>query len=60
MTDGEWAVGAAIAEDNPAVAPSGVENDGTNDNIAVFYSVIGGACDGANSLPSPFKYSATK
>lgn len=61
LTDGEWAVGAAIAEDNPAMAPGGVENDGTNNDIAVFYSVIGGACDGANgsSLASPFKYSST-
>lgn len=61
MTNGEWAVGAAIAADNPAMAPSGVENDGTNNDIEVFYSVIGGACDGANanSVPSPFKYSTT-
>lgn len=59
LTNNEWAVGAAIGEDNPAAAPPGVSNDGTNNNIAVFYSVTGGACDGANAsiTASPFNFS---
>lgn len=58
LTNNEWAAGAAIGEDNPAVAPVGVSNDGTNNNIAVFYRVMGGACDGANAsnFASPFNF----
>lgn len=59
LINNEWAAGAAIGEDNPVAAPQGVVNDGTNNNIAVLYSVIGGACDGASTFnsASPFNFS---
>jgi hypothetical protein len=56
ITTTEWAVFAAIGEDNPAAAPAGVNDDGTNTNIVVLYGVIGGACDGAGGVDSPFHF----
>jgi hypothetical protein len=50
----EWAAGAAIGEDNPAVTPAGVEDDGTNNIMVLYYGVIGGACDTAGGADSPF------
>jgi hypothetical protein len=60
ITTGEWAAGAAIGEDNPAVTPTGVENDGTNAVMVLFYGVIGGACDSAGGADSPFHLLAGK
>lgn len=55
ITPTEWGVGAAIGEDNPAAAPDGVSNDGTNNAIVLKYGVVGGACDGAGGVDSPFR-----
>jgi hypothetical protein len=60
VTSNEWAVFAAIGEDNPAVGTSGVKDDGTNDNIVVLYGVMGGVCDGAGGLDSPFHFVSGK
>jgi hypothetical protein len=54
ITNTEWAAGAAIGEDNPDVLPDGVENDGTNNIMVLFYGVMGGVCDGAGGADSPF------
>jgi hypothetical protein len=54
ITSTEWAAGAAIGEDNPDVTPSGVEYDGTNTIMVLFYGVVGGACDSAGGADSPF------
>lgn len=56
----EWAVGAAIGLDNPGVGLPGVMADGTNSNIVSLYGVIGGACDGAGGVDSPFHYNPEK
>jgi hypothetical protein len=60
VTSNEWAVFAAIGEDNSAVGPSGVKDDGTNDNIVVLYGVMGGVCDGAGGIDSPFHFLSGK
>jgi hypothetical protein len=54
ITSMEWAAGAAIGEDNPAVTPDGVSQDGTNNIMVLFYGVVGGACDSAGGADSPF------
>jgi hypothetical protein len=54
LTTDEWAAGAAIGEDNPAAAPDGVSQDGSNNIMVLFYGVIGGACDSAGGADSPF------
>lgn len=54
ITSADWAVGAAIGEDNPAAAPDGVSQDGSNNIMVLFYGVIGGACDSAGGADSPF------
>jgi len=56
ITSDEWAVAAAIGEDNPSASPDGVSNDGTNNVMVFFYGVIGGACDGAGGIDLPFHY----
>jgi len=56
ITSNEWAVPAAIGEDNPSAAPDGVSNDGTNSVMVFLYGVIGGACDGAGGIDLPFHY----
>jgi len=38
----EWAIAAAIGEDNPGAGANGVRNDGTNNVIVVSYGVVGG------------------
>lgn len=60
VTSNEWAVFAAIGEDNPAVGPSGVKNDGTNNNIMVLYGVMGGVCNNAGGVDSPFHFVSGK
>jgi hypothetical protein len=60
LTTNEWAAGAAIGEDNPAVTPDGVSQDGTNGIMVLFYGVIGGACDSAGGADSPFHLLAGK
>jgi hypothetical protein len=60
VTSNVWAVFAAIGEDNPAVGPSGVKDDGTNNNIMVLYGVMGGVCDGAGGIDSPFHFVSGK
>jgi hypothetical protein len=52
----EWAVPAAIGEDNPSAGVAGVSLDGTNDVMVYFYGVIGGACDSAGGIDSPFLF----
>jgi hypothetical protein len=49
-----WAVAAAIGEDNPAVGTAGVSNDGSNTAMVFSYGVIGGVCNGAGGVDSPF------
>jgi hypothetical protein len=62
MTSDEWAAGAAIGEDDPdtegtqGIGTTGVQNDGSNNAIVVFYSVIGGVCDGAGGYDAPFHF----
>jgi hypothetical protein len=60
VSSNEWAVFAAIGEDNPAVGSSGVKDDGTNDNIVVLYGVIGGVCNNAGGVDSPFHFVSGK
>jgi hypothetical protein len=56
ITSSEWAVAAAIGEDNPAVGTAGVSNDGTNTVMVVLYGVVGGVCDNAGGVDAPFHY----
>jgi hypothetical protein len=56
ITSTEWAVAAAIGEDNPAVGSAGVANDGANSVIVLLYGVVGGVCDNAGGVDSPFHY----
>ncbi len=52
----EWAVFAAIGEDNPVVGIPGVSNDGTNSAIVMLYGVIGGVCNSAGGVDAPFHF----
>jgi len=52
----EWAVFAAIGEDNPAAGVAGVSQDGTNNVMVYFYAVVGGACNNAGGADAPFLY----
>jgi hypothetical protein len=52
----EWAVAAAIGEDNPSAGVAGVSKDGTNSVMVFYYGVIGGACDNAGGVDSPFLF----
>jgi hypothetical protein len=56
----EWAVAAAIGEDNPAAGVSGVGNDGTNTAMVFSYGVVGGVCDGAGGVDAPFYFLSGK
>jgi hypothetical protein len=56
----EWAVAAAIGEDNPAAGVSGVSNDGTNTAMVFSYGVVGGVCDGAGGVDTPFYFLSGK
>jgi len=56
ITTDEWAVAAAIGEDNPSAGTAGVSNDGTNNDMVFLYGVVGGACDGAGGIDLPFHY----
>jgi hypothetical protein len=56
----EWAVAAAIGEDNPAAGISGVSNDGTNTAMVFSYGVIGGVCNGAGGVDAPFYFLSGK
>lgn len=56
ITSDEWAVAAAIGEDNPGAGTDGVSNDGTNNVMVFLYGVVGGACDGAGGIDLPFHY----
>jgi hypothetical protein len=58
ITSTEWAVYAAIGEDNPSalLLTAGVSNDGTNSVIVILYGVIGGTCDGAGGVDAPFHF----
>lgn len=52
----DWAVEAALGDDNPAAGAVGVRYDGSNTDIVMLYGVIGGACDGAGGVDSAFRY----
>jgi hypothetical protein len=56
VTTTEWAVTAAMGEDNPAAGINGVNNDGTNTAMVYFYGIIGGACDNAGGVDVPFHF----
>jgi ice-binding like protein len=56
----EWAVAAAIGEDNPAAGIGGVSNDGTNTAMVFSYGVIGGVCNGAGGVDEPFYFLSGK
>jgi len=56
----EWAVAAAIGEDNPAAGVSGVSNDGTNTAMVFSYGVVGGVCEGAGGVDTPFYFLSGK
>jgi|SRR5882762_5531125 len=60
ITSTDWAVVAAIGEDNPAAGVAGVSNDGINKVIVALYGVIGGACDGAGGVDAPFHFLSGK
>jgi len=60
ITSSEWAVFAAIGEDDPGVGLPGVKDDGTNNQIIVLYGVIGGVCDGAGGVDTPFHFISGK
>jgi len=60
ITSTDWAVVAAIGEDNPAAGVAGVSNDGTNKVIVALYGVIGGTCDGAGGVDAPFHFLSGK
>ncbi len=57
ITSNEWAVAAAIGEDDPTVvSAAGVALDGTNNTMVQFYDVIGGACSNAGGADAPFHF----
>jgi hypothetical protein len=62
LTSDEWAVPAAIGEDDPdtegtqGIGTQGVQDDGTSNVLLEFYNVIGGACDGAGGSDAPFHF----
>ena len=56
----DWAVVAAIGEDNVTAAPAGVSNDGKNDTMVFLYGVLGGACNGAGGVDAPFHFLSGK
>ena len=56
INSNQWAVAAAIGEDNPDAGIDGVSNDGTNNVMVFLYGVVGGACDGAGGIDLPFHY----
>jgi hypothetical protein len=56
VTSTEWAIYAAIGEDDPAAGINGVSNDGTNSAMVYFYGVMGGVCDGAGGVDAPFHF----
>ena len=60
ITTTEWAIPAAIGEDNPLAGPTGVNSDGTNSTMVMFYGVIGGVCDGAGGVDGPFYFTSGK
>jgi hypothetical protein len=60
ITSTEWAVAAAIGEDNPNAGPTGVNSDGTNSTMVMFYGVIGGVCSGAGGVDAPFHFISGK
>jgi hypothetical protein len=60
ITSTEWAVAAAIGEDDPTVGTTGVANDGTNSVMVQFYGVLGGACDSAGGADAPFHFISGK
>jgi len=49
------AVGAAVGEDDPNGGNSGISNDGTNNDLVVYYGITGGPCDGVGGGDAPFK-----
>ena len=60
ITSTEWAIAAAIGEDNPNAGPTGVNSDGTNSTMVMFYGVIGGVCSGAGGVDAPFHFISGK
>jgi Ice-binding-like len=56
ITATEWAVPAAIGEDNPTAGTTGVRNDGKNNVMIVFYGVLGGLCNNAGGVDTPFHF----
>ena len=60
ITTTEWAVPAAIGEDNPNAGPTGVNSDGTNSTMVMFYGVIWGGCSGAGGVDAPFHFISGK
>jgi hypothetical protein len=60
ITSTEWAAAAAIGEDNPDAGPTGVNSDGTNSTMVMFYGVIGGVCGGAGGVDGPFHFTSGK
>ena len=60
ITTTEWAIPAAIGEDNPNAGPTGVSSDGTNSTMVMFYGVIGGVCSGAGGVDAPFHFLSGK
>jgi len=52
----EWAVAAAIGEDNLAAGIAGIANDGTNNVIVMYYGVLGGICNNAGGVDAPFQF----
>jgi len=45
---------AAVGIDTPNSGNSGISNDGTNNQITVYYGISGGPCDGAGGGDAPF------
>ena len=60
ITSTDWAVNAAIGEDDFSAAPAGVKDDGTNSNIVVLYGVLGGVCNDAGGVDAPFHFISGK
>lgn len=58
MSATEWAVFAAIGEDNPSAGVAGVSQDGTNSVMVYYYAVVGGACNNAGGADAPFLYTS--
>lgn len=46
---------AAVGEDDPADAPNGTVNDGTNNTFKAYYGISGGPCDGLGGGDAPFQ-----